>query len=98
MTYLEREDGKTVVLHGFEHLKDIIYVYVSPIDGKLVFHTHAWDSSHIRIFSITDGRVASAELVQLIEAMNGFGKLVLYNKVDGSYFITPLVIHTTLLS
>lgn len=96
MAYFEKADGETVVLHGFEHLKDIMYVYVSPIDGKPAFHVWAWDTPYIRQFSIAGDKVVGSELVRLLGAVDGLGKMVLYNRMDGGYYIMPMPVEERL--
>lgn len=92
MTYLKKKDDKTVLLSGFEHVNDTLYVYVSPIDGKLIFNTQNRNSPHITAFSVMNSEINSKELIDMIEKVEGFEKMMLYNERDGSYYISPLKI------
>lgn len=90
MTYLKKKDNETVILSGFEHVNDTLYVYMSPTDGKLVFNTQNRNSPHITAFPIIDSEINSKELVDMIENVNGFEKMMLYNEKNESYYISPL--------
>ena len=88
--YLKKKDDMTAVLSGFEHVRDTLYVYVSPTDRKLVLNTKSRDSQNITAFPIVNSEIKSKELVKLIEDMDGFDKNMLYNEKDESYYISSL--------
>lgn len=84
--YFSKTPQNTISIMGFEHLTDRMYLYVSPVDGKILLRTSPKNTSHLRPISISESReIHDVDFWNALEDFKLWEVPFLYVEGDGVY-------------